>query len=121
MSFPLDDADYFFERWFARVAGSPPDVLEQQFDNLLCGAIVHTSELSSCNLIADGGYLAWKCIIAGYQPSLDSVRHKCTDWLASVRKDVECSFGILKCRFRWFKCPLKLHHKVDIDNAFVAG
>jgi hypothetical protein len=76
-------------------------------------------ELSSHYVIADGGYLAWKSIIAGYSPSSDPVKYKFTDWIASVRKEVECFFGIFKGRFRWFKCPIRLHKKVDIDNAFV--
>lgn len=78
-------------------------------------------ELSTCYLIADGGYLEWHCIISGYSPSGDPVKYKFTDWIASVRKDVECFFGILKLRFRWFKCPIKVQTKEDIDNAFVVA
>ena len=35
-----------------------------------------------------------------------------------MRKDVECTFGIIKVRFRFFKNPIELHCDIDIDNAF---
>ena len=38
--------------------------------------------------------------------------------LESVRKDVECFFGILKGRFRILKLRLAYHSKEDIDNIF---
>ena len=38
-----------------------------------------------------------------------------TTWLESIRKDVECTFGILKGRFRLLKIGIRLHgiHVVD--------
>ena len=38
--------------------------------------------------------------------------------MESVRKDVECVFGILKGRFRCLKLPIYLHDKNVIDNMF---
>ncbi|CAN0311429.1 unnamed protein product [Pylaiella littoralis] len=38
--------------------------------------------------------------------------------LESVRKDVECFFGILKGRFRILKLRLAYHCREDIDNIF---
>lgn len=38
--------------------------------------------------------------------------------LESVRKDVECFFGILKGRFRILKLRLAYHSRDDIDNIF---
>lgn len=40
--------------------------------------------------------------------------------LESVRKDVECFFGILKGRFRILKLPILYRDKEDIDNVFFA-
>lgn len=75
-------------------------------------------ELSSVYVIADGGYLEWSVIISGFGVSNNPIQYKFTDWIASVRKDVECFFGILKKRFRFLKCPISLRNQEDIDNAF---
>lgn len=77
--------------------------------------------LSSWYVIADGGYLEWPCLICGFDPSSERVKFKFSDWIGSIRKDVECFFGRLKQRFRWFKCPIRMMNKEDIDNAFVVA
>jgi hypothetical protein len=38
--------------------------------------------------------------------------------MESVRKDVECAFGVLKGRFRCLKLPIQLHDKETIDDMF---
>jgi hypothetical protein len=38
--------------------------------------------------------------------------------MESVRKDVECAFGVLKGRFRILKLPIQLHDKKKIDDVF---
>lgn len=75
--------------------------------------------LSSCYVICDGGYLDWEVLITGFQESGNPIKYKFTDWIASVRKDVECFFGILKLRFRFLKNTVTLQKREDIDNAFV--
>jgi hypothetical protein len=77
--------------------------------------------LSSLYVIADGGYLDLECLMSAYPYDSDPIKYKFTDWTASVRKDVECFFGILKARFRYFKNPICLHSQKDIDNAFVTA
>jgi len=39
--------------------------------------------------------------------------------LESLRKDVECTFGILKGRFRILKTAVRLHRAIDIDKVFL--
>lgn len=41
-----------------------------------------------------------------------------SEWLESVRKDIECTFGILKGRFRLFDQPLRFHYFAHIENAW---
>ena len=57
--------------------------------------------LSSGYVIADGGYLHWSVIIDGFDPSPIMTKYKFTEWIGSVRKDVEYFFAILKKRFRF--------------------
>ena len=76
-------------------------------------------DLSSFYVIADGGYIDIPQIIRGFAYSGEEVKYKFSDWIASVRKDVECLFGILKVRFRFLKNPITLQVKEDLDNLFV--
>ena len=39
-----------------------------------------------------------------------------SEWMESVRKDVECTFGILKQRFRILRNPMEFHRATHIDN-----
>jgi hypothetical protein len=79
----------------------------------------YTIDCSTCYVIVDGGYIDSPSMMSGF-PGVhsDPVKYKFNDWLASVRKDVECFFGILKNRFRFFKNPINLHSDVDVNNAF---
>jgi hypothetical protein len=76
-------------------------------------------ELSSIYVITDGGYLEWSSMISAFPPSPIETMYKFSDWIGSIRKDVECFFGILKKRFRYLKCPIMLHQQADIDNVYI--
>ena len=39
-----------------------------------------------------------------------------SEWLESMRKDVECTFGILKGRWRVLKTGIRLHSTESADN-----
>lgn len=54
-------------------------------------------------------------------PSIDSFAKNhvmWSEWLESVRKDVECTFGILKARFRFLKNAVRYHYPDLIEKAF---
>lgn len=52
-------------------------------------------------LICDGGYLRWKTLICPYRGAPEHGRRGYFNTnLESIRKDVECTFGILKKRWR---------------------
>ena len=68
-------------------------------------------------LLVDGGYHKWRimqCPIK-HTPDIDEIRW--SEFAESIRKDVECSFGILKKRFQLLKIGINWHNKNDIDNA----
>ena len=50
-----------------------------------------------------------------HTPDIDEIRW--SEFAESIRKDVECSFGILKKRFQLLKIKINWHNKNDIDNA----
>jgi DDE superfamily endonuclease len=69
-------------------------------------------------LIVDGGYHKWKCLQCPMKHTSlpkDASRNK---WVESVRKDIECVFGMLKGRFRCLKLPIYYHDKETIDSMF---
>ena len=44
---------------------------------------------------------------------------KWTKHIESVRKDIECIFGILKCRFRCLLNPIFIHNEYYVDALFI--
>jgi hypothetical protein len=69
-------------------------------------------------LLVDGGYLKIGCYIDPKKDKFYRDEVLFSEWLESVRKDVECTFGMIKSRFRflWGKV-MHRDHEV-IQNAF---
>ena len=70
-------------------------------------------------LIVDGGYIDIPELISGFKYSSERVEYKFTDWIASVRKDVECLFGILKARIRYLRNSVLAQTQESVDDAFI--
>ena len=71
-------------------------------------------------LICDGGYHDWPCLVCPYKHQIPGTSIE--SWsknVESVRKDIECIFGILKKRFLFLKHPIRLHCPDKIHRAFV--
>jgi hypothetical protein len=49
-------------------------------------------------LLVDNGYLAWSTLVPAIKTSNSRAEIWFSSWLESLRKDVECTFGILKAR-----------------------
>jgi hypothetical protein len=67
-------------------------------------------------LIVDNGYLHWSIAMPPYKNAPDRPSIRWSEWLESLRKDVECVFGILKGRWRILKTSIRLQgiDKVDM-------
>lgn len=74
--------------------------------------------LKGLYLIVDGGYHKWRCLQCPMKHTSKFKDGLWSKWVKSVRKDVECVFGILKGRFRCFKLPTFYQNKSVIDNMF---
>ncbi len=55
------------------------------------------------------GYLHWPTTIPPMKLQTTYAEMWFSKWLESMRKDVECTFGILKWRFRILKMGIPLH------------
>ena len=69
-------------------------------------------------VIVDGGYQQTSWLINPFGSACTIEEKRWSEWLESVRKDIECTFGILKARFRLFDQPLRFHKFEQIENAW---
>ena len=69
-------------------------------------------------LIVDGGYIDHICFIEPEKHRLTKDAVLFSEWIESVRKDVECFFGILKIRWRLFLQAIYFHSQITIEQAF---
>jgi hypothetical protein len=60
-------------------------------------------------MITDNGYLRWASTIPPFKDTPYNTQVRWSKWVESMRKDVECCFGILKGRFRILKTGIRLH------------
>ena len=75
-------------------------------------------QFSGAYLIVDNGYLDWSCTVPplGVSKNIDKIRW--LKWLKSIRKDVECTLGILKRRLRIIKSGVQLHGVDAVDSGW---
>ena len=69
--------------------------------------------------ICDNGYLSWSCTVPpdSNAKTYDEIRF--SEWLESMRKDVECFFGIMKGRFLIFRYGFRLHKIYQCDQMWL--
>lgn len=74
--------------------------------------------LKGLYLIVDNGYPKWCCLQNPEKWTTDVDVIAWSRQLESVRKDIECTFGILKGRFRILKIPVLFQSQAIVDNIF---
>ena len=67
-------------------------------------------------LLVDNGYLNWSTTIPPMKQTMLYKETRWSEWLESMQKDVECTFGILKGRWRILKSGIRLHGVDVADN-----
>jgi Plant transposon protein len=60
-------------------------------------------------LLVDGGYRKWRIMICPLKHTVEEDKARWSEFAESVRKDVECSFGILKKRYQLLKSAINSH------------
>ena len=70
-------------------------------------------------LLVDNGYLAWPTTVPPIKTTSSRVEIRFLSWLESMRKDVECTFGILKGRWRILKTGICLTGVENADKIFL--
>ena len=77
--------------------------------------------------IVDGGYpkVSYLMYPKGYPSNIEYV--KWSEWVESVRKDVECTYGIRKARWRWLRSKIQtclishFQHQYSIGDLWSEG
>lgn len=72
------------------------------------GGNIVTKKYQGSWLIVDNGYLKWPTTDPPYKVTANEMERRWSHWLESLRKDVECTFGILKGRWRILKTGIRL-------------
>ena len=71
-------------------------------------------------LICDGGYLRWPILVCPYQgANVATLESHFSANLESIRKDVECIFGILKKRWKMLECGVRFRNIRVVEKVFV--
>jgi hypothetical protein len=73
-------------------------------------------KLNGAYVIVDNGYLEWSTTVPLLKSSCIRSELRFSQWLESMRKDVDCTFGILKGRWRIRKTGIRLHNTEVSDN-----
>jgi hypothetical protein len=73
---------------------------------------------SGVHVIVDNGYLDWSCTVPPFNFSNNIGKIRWSKWLESMRKDVECTFGILKGIWRILKSGVRLHGVDAVDSVW---
>ncbi len=71
-------------------------------------------------LIVDNVYLDWLCTVPPFGVSNNIDKSWWSKWLESMQKDVECTFEILKGRWRILKSGVQLHGVEAVDSVWFA-
>jgi hypothetical protein len=68
-----------------------------------------TIKYKGCWFLVDNGYLNWATTVPPMKLSYSQKEIRFSEWLGSMRKDVECTFRILKGCWRILKSGVHLH------------
>lgn len=69
-----------------------------------------------CYVIVDGGYHKVFAFMDPMHNRFGVKEMYWSEWMESVRKDVECTFGILKARFRILANGIRFHSQSTVQN-----
>ena len=94
------------------------DNLFELFEKASDGSII-TVKYCGAWLLVDNGYLNWGVTIPPMKQTMYVTETRWSQWLESMRKDVECTFGILKGRWRILKSGIRLHGVDTADNIWM--
>jgi len=94
---------------FITAVGSHPMYTEHQFE--IKTSETTTKMLKGVYILCDGGYHKWRHMLCGLKNTSCAEQSLWSCQMESARKDIECVFGILKCRFQILQKPIQYMDK----------
>ena len=76
-------------------------------------------KMKGAYVIVVNGYLEWSTIVPPLKSTVNRAEMRFSEWLTSLRKDVKCTFGILKGRWRVLKSGIRVHNTEVADNIWL--
>jgi len=105
-----------FDRFITQIRSDGLNLQENTFELLARGkgGEVIAVKYKGVYVIVDNGYLNWSCTVPPFTVTSNMDEIQWSRWLESMRKDVECTFGILKKKMAHFtlRTALSRHQKV---------
>ena len=83
------------------------------------GDEIQEVKYSGAWFITDNGYLNWPITIPPFKDPKTYAQRRWSRWIESMRKDVECTFGILKGRFVILQNGIRLHGLCNTDKVWL--
>ena len=84
-----------------------------------CNGKVIEVKYKGCYVLVDNGYLQWSVTVPPMKHTSSRAEIRFSEWLESLRKDVECTFGILKRRWRVLKSGIRSHGLMKCDRTWL--
>ena len=97
---------------------SLPDVLFYLDDITVDGEIIAVKYQGTWQMV-DNGYIKVPTAIPPSKNAVTFEELRWSQWLESMRKDVECTFGILKARWRILKTAIRLLSLEKVDQVWL--
>jgi hypothetical protein len=79
------------------------------------GEVIKVKYRGPCWVLVDNGYHRWSTSIPPLKATTSRKESRFSEWLESMRKDVECTFGILKECWRILKSGICIHGLNEAD------
>ncbi len=79
--------------------------------------IVQTTYTGVC-IIVDNLYLSWSCTVPPFLITNKIDKMRWSKWIELMRKKVECTFGILKGRWRILKSWVRISNVENVDKVW---
>jgi hypothetical protein len=110
-----------FDRFITQIRSDGLDLQENTFELLAHdkGGKVIAVKYKGVYVIVSNGYLNWSCTVPPFTVTSNMDEIRWSRWLESMRKDVECTLGILKGRWRILKAGVRIHGVDGVDDVWL--